>query len=321
MIQIIKDKKLIAKNQREFIQQLKKVCTEKIVCSVGYQGYSQEETVYFSEKYNFWFTSSTGQNRFWNAFTIGKPKDVGSNSINVEINIPFEGINRTIGGVFGHNKNGEVLLLHRGNKINGVTKQQFCKSLRGDPTPVDDDGIEDELFLIGSINSKLLPKQVSNFIGEVLRIKTLFKKGVRGLPNFQNFIYTKEHSGVSKIEKKSLRIIERTHGIIVNALASKLETKGFSIGNDRNMDLYIHKNGRIRSLFEIKTSSSTQDLCSAIGQLLMYSLPINTSIKLYLVLPKKLTNKVEKRLKEYGLDVLYYNWHNNSPTFRNLKTL
>jgi hypothetical protein len=321
MIEIVTDGKLITKYQKQFVQRLKTVCNKKISCNLGFQGDSFTTTVFYSPKSDFWFTAHENDNRYWNAFGVGEPPEGRSTSINVEINFPYEGVNRNIGGAFGHNNKGEVLLLHRG-KIGGgrvgVGKQLFFDNFRGDFATANDDGIDTEFFVIGSINSKHFPQQVSNFIAEVHRIKNLTTEEVTDFSDLLNFKYTDEHSGTSKVKRKTTTTIERTHGIVVNSLASILEDSGHKIGNDRNRDLFIHKRGQIKTLFEIKTSSSTQDLYSAVGQLLIYSIPIKGAVDLFLVLPDKLSKPVAKRLDELGLQIIYYTWDNNEPTFLNL---
>lgn len=321
MIEIVTDRKLITKYQKLFVQKLKTVCNKKISCNLGFQGDSFSSPVFYSPEFDFWFAAYENENRYWNAFGVGEPTEGKNTSISVEINFPYEGINRNIGGAFGHNNKGEVLLLHRG-KIGGgrigVGKQLFFDNLRGDLVTADDDGIDTEFFVIGSINSKLFPSQISNFIIEVQRIKNLVTEKSNDFSALLEYNYTAEHSGTSKIKKISTTIIERTHGIIVNSLAKILEEDGYSIGNDRNRDLFIHKNGKINTLFEIKTSSSTQDLYSAVGQLLIYSIPIKTKVNLCLVLPEKLNKTVENKLEELGLKIIYYNWQKNLPVFKNL---
>lgn len=110
-------------------------------------------------------------------------------------------------------------------------------------------------------------------------------------------------------------VIDRTHGIVVNALARQLESRGQRIGNDRNRDLFIHNKGQIQTLFEVKTSSSTQCLYAAIGQLLLYSIPIPNEVKLVAVLPDKLSKTVTKRFSSLGIDILYYEWNNDEVIF------
>ncbi len=321
MIEIVTEENLISKYQKQFIKQLKIVCNKKIFCKVGFQGGSIPMNIFYSSEFNFWFAEKENYNKYWNAFGFGEePLENRNVSIHIEINFPYESVNRNIGGAFGHKNKGEVLLLHRG-KIGGgrvgVGKQLFFDNFRGDFEIANDEGIDTEFLVIGSLNSKHFPKQVSNFIQEVRRIKNITREETNKFADIKNFKFADEHFGISRV-KRGTTTIERTHGIVVNSLASILKDNRYDIGNDRNRDLFIHKHGRIKTLFEVKTSSSTKDLYSAVGQLLIYSIPIKTAIDLYLVLPGKLSKPVEKRLVELGLQTIYYTWNNNEPIFENL---
>jgi hypothetical protein len=325
MTEIITDEKLITKYQRQFVQQLKGVCDEKIKCNLGYQGESSDElTVFYSNKFNFWFMSQENTNRYWNAFGFGRAQQGRNNSITVEINIPYEGINRNIGGVFGVDKKSDVLVLHRG-KIGGgrvgIGKQLFFDNYRDEPILANDDGIENDFCLIGGLSSKYLPQQVGNFVSEVYRVKNLTEEQVTDFSSLNNFSFTDEATGSKKIQRSGTTVIERTHGIVVNSLARILESKGYEIAKDTNRDLFIHNRGQIKKMFEIKRSSSTHSLYSAVGQLIIYSIPIKNAVDLILVLPDKLNKTVEKRLNELGMQALYYDWNNGEPVFNNLEKL
>jgi hypothetical protein len=82
--------------------------------------------------------------------------------------------------------------------------------------------------------------------------------------------------------------------------------------------LFIYNNNHITTLFEIKTSSSTQNLYAAVGQLLIYSIPIKNNVELVAVLPDKLNNTVEHCLEIHGIKLLYYKWDNDEPIFIDL---
>lgn len=321
MIQIVTDKKLINKYQRQFIKQLKSSCGKKMLCTLGYQGSSEEQDVYYSEKFSFWFSTHRNYNRYWNAFGFGTPSKEKNNSITVEINIPYEGINRNIGAAFGFDNNGEILVLHRG-KIGGgkvgVGKKLFFENFRDNPIIADDEGFENEFCLIGVLGSKRLLRQVGNFISEIHRIKIMSPSQAVDFSKLNNFSFTDEATGRSKVKRSGTKIIERTHGIVVNKLARLIESQGLNVAKDRNRDLFVHKKGKVVKMFEIKTSSSSQDLYSAVGQLLIYSIPIKNPIDLILVVPDKLSESVATRLEELGIQTLYYQMKNEEPIFENL---
>ena len=147
------------------------------------------------------------------------------------------------------------------------------------------DGAREAKFcMVGELDSTHFPRQVANFIFEIHRVKQLIKNPQGEDFNYlNNFQFTQEQSGISEIDKKGKKKIKRTHGIIVNAIAKELEKHDFNVGNDKNRDLFTYRNKKIINLFEIKTSSKTHDLYTGIGQLLIYSIPIENKVNLYLV--------------------------------------
>ncbi len=320
MIEIITDKKIITKYQAVFERKLKSVCKQPINCKLGHLGSSGYNTVYYSTQLDFWFTTHGNNNRYWNGFGIGKPEIGKNTSITAEINPPYEGINRSVGGAFGYDSDGEVLVLHRGQIGGGrvgVGKSLFFDNFRGDFDFVNDGDRETYFCVIGALNSKHFPKQVLNFIQEVARIKSLNIENKSRFIDLINFEFREEYAGRMETSRDKATL-DRTHGIVVNALAKILEQKGLKIGNDSQRDLFTHKNGKIKSLFEFKTSSSTQNLYTGVGQLIIYSIPIKKPVQLILVLPEKLKKEVEIRLSELNIKVLYYNWTNEEIIFKNL---
>ncbi|WAC39350.1 hypothetical protein [Pedobacter sp. SL55] len=322
MIKVIEDAKQIQKLHNLFHEKLDSYCSDKVDCWVGFPGGNFENTVRYSYDLNIWVSILQLENRFWNGFGIGKPVEGANNSLVGEINFPLEGINRRIAGAFAKDSNGNILVLHRG-KIGGgkkgVGKTLFMNEFGGDFIKAIDGEIETEFCLIGDLNSQFFLNQVSFFIQEVYRIKNQLDDSTQ--PSFSyltKFNYTDEHSGVTITERNEPTLIERTHGLVVNALDKKLKSKGFKTANDKNRDLFIHKGKQIKILFEIKTSSATQCLYSAIGQLLIYSIPIKNSVKLVAVLPTKLNKLVAKRFSDIGIEILYYKWNNEKVEFIDL---
>lgn len=325
MLKIVTDKKQISSLHERFHNQLDKYLTEKIQCWVGYPSGSFEDTVKYSSELNVWISNNELENRFWNGFGIGRPIEGRNNSLNGEINFPYEGYNRRIAGVFAIDENGTVLVLHRG-KIGGgkpgIGKNYFIENFRGDSVIASDGNGNNEFCLVGELDSIHFPQQVANFIHEIYRVKHIEIDETKSIiGDLENFKYTEEHFGNTVTERSDPTIIERTHGIVVNALANELEKLNFKIGNDRNRDLFTHNNGKIINLFEIKTTSSTQCLYSAVGQLLIYSIPIKTDVNLIAVLPNKLSDIVERKLLSLNIKTLYYNWKNNEPVFIELASI
>jgi hypothetical protein len=322
MIAVISDKKQITKLHKSFQIVIDKYFDEEINCWVGFPSGNFQDDVRYSADLNLWISVKEIENRYWNGFGIGRPIEGTNNSLVGEINFPYKDLNRRIAGVFAQEENGNILVLHRG-KIGGgrkgVGKKLFTDNFRGGFVKAIDGDRETEFCLVGELHSNLFPKQIAIFINEIYRIKNLEPSS--DFSDLADFSYTDEHFGTSITEKNDPVILERTHGIVVNALASELKGRGLKIGNDRNRDLFIHKRGQIKTLFEIKTSSSTQCLYSAVGQLLLYSIPIKNEIKLIAVLPEKLSKSVTNKFKALGIELLYYDWENDTPKFTKLYDL
>lgn len=325
MINVETDRQKIIKLHKQFHKQLDKFLTVGVTCWVGYPSGSFEDTVMYSPVLNIWLSHGEDDNKFWNGFGVGEPIEGKNNSLNGEINFPKEGNYRRVAGVFADDDNGNILVLHRG-KIGGgkpgIGKKYFTNNFRGDFVTAIDGDRETEFCLVGELNSKHFPRQVSNFINEIYRVKNLEEGETSSdFDNLTDFNYTDEHSGKTVTERNDPIIIERTHGIVVNELAKELQKRKLKIGNDRNRDLFIHSSGQISTLFEIKTSSSTQCLYSAVGQLLIYSIPIKNPVKLIAVLPDKLNRSVTKRFEKLGIDILYFYWEKDKPIFNDIDKL
>lgn len=314
MMKIIKDENEIAKLVQEFRNNFLRISDQKINCTIGYPGGSEQDNVDYSSKYDLWFCGQKLHSRWWNGIGIGKPKTKGSNSVGGEINFSFDGKSKRVGGIFATDENKKIYILHRGKVRLGKRGMEFFSAnFRGENIWAIEDDSEKEFCFVCELNSDLMPQQVSTFIHEIKRIKNLGKRIKIDSKQFEfneikEFSYTKESSGRTISENNKPTIRERTHGIVVNNLAKLLEDKGLKVGNDRNRDLFIYEKGEIKTLFEIKTNSSTQSLSTAIGQLIVYSIPITNVCKLVAVLPEKLNLKVENRLNSLGIKILYYSW-------------
>ncbi len=322
MITIITDEKQIQDLHEEFHRKLDRFLRERINCWVGFPGGNFQDTVRYSSNLDIWISVQKLDTRFWNGFGLGRPTEGSNNSLAGEINFPHKDINRRIAGAFGIEDNGSILVLHRGRiggGKKGIGKTYFTDNFRGDFITAIDGDRETEFCLVGELNSKHFPRQVASFINEIYRVKNLDDgETAADFSDLSDFIYTDEHSGQSVTERNDPVVRERTHGLVVNALAQELRNRNIKIGNDRNRDLFIHSKGKIATLFEIKTNSSTQSLYSAVGQLLLYSIPIGKEVRLIAVLPDKLSKSVIKRFHSLGIDILYYEWSNDEPTFINL---
>ncbi len=323
MIEIISDKEEIKKLNDQFQKLLNNVFKDKIHCWVGYPGGNFERDVLYSEKFNLWKSDhSHKQSKHWNGFGIGRPIENKNNALVGEINFPNGGINRNIAGAFGKQGN-NILILHRGlvgGGTKGLTKDFFKDNFRGEFIEALDDDKVNSFCFISELSSEYFEQNVSNFIYQIDRIKELLKNPLSMIREKEStYSFLKEGFGQSKVEVKNSIIINRTHGIVVNELARKLEELGHRVGNDKNRDLFIFNNNHIESLFEIKTDYSIQNICTALGQLIVYSIPHAHIKNKFLVIPFPLNKALMLKCNELKIKVIIFYWSDNIPIFENLE--
>ena len=99
---------------------------------------------------------------------------------------------------------------------------------------------------------------------------------------------------------------ERAHDWVTNALNRELTDRGLVVRYDRQRDLVVSNKARDILLFEVKSSSSSQDVYTGIGQLMYHGRADDPKTKLVLVVPKPLAGGVEERARRLGFDILTY---------------
>jgi hypothetical protein len=310
MIETLNNPKKIKSAYKRLRAQLLPFFSEKIFCKIGYHGGSFDETVSYSEILDLWYVSWEEDYVIKNLFGTGRPVENGICSMTGQINIPTQTVNRSIAGSFATGPSKEILLLHRGNIGGGkkdIGKHSFLENYRGEVEEVNESGVGTNFCIIGEVDSPMLPQQIRNFIYEISRIKALLSG--HATFDINEYRFSDERGGKYMLgDLKRKKNANRTHYLVVNRLAHILQSYGFQVGSDRNRDLFIHDGKKIRILFEVKSYLSTQNLYSAVGQLLVYSIPIKNKVKLIFVIPDKLDPSVTKKLRSLGIDILYFHW-------------
>lgn len=157
--------------------------------NVGWHGGNIATDVYWLPDQGFWvaFNHDPKSNREWSAFGTMDPSNSKVLSITCEVNIPFQGVNRQIAGVFVRDTDsGKIFIAHSG-KIGGgqkgIGKKLFWQRYKlSDPVNVQfPDLIGSEMALIGAISDDLFLKQLSTFIHEIEKIKSFQEDYSSGL--------------------------------------------------------------------------------------------------------------------------------------------
>jgi hypothetical protein len=326
MLVAIKSKKLITKYQNEFETILSKYLKKEGDYALGHQGDNFEHNVKFNDK--IWWSSfdiddSETSPRFWNGFGLLPFKNTGTQDIVVEINIPHEGINGRVSGIFAKDPiTNDVFILHRGRiggGRKGVGKDSFKEWYRGSWVQVSEDNKKScEAILITSIHSKKAISNIYNFVSQVKQFKdevtgnSLSRQIKQEVPSGSPLTFDPEFSGSKKGKRKSTRFRQEcNHGIIVNALEKWARKKNRKKGkiqtfNTQLIDLGLQINDTLSEIYEVKTNFDRQSIYTGIGQLFFHSIDNPETIK-NLVLPRINDNKVFRNIfKGLNVNIVLY---------------
>lgn len=321
------DSKEVTKLHKIFEQRMKEYQTDQFDVYIGHMGKENKnyDKVFYSEKLNIWWTFKELDNRYWNAFGIGKPISHHNVSIACELNYPYSDLDLRIAGLFVKNKD-QFLLVHSG-KIGGgrkgIGKNLFLNNYTNDYLQVDVNGDIKNYAAIASFDSTRFAKQVSNFVKEVNRIKSInpFISSSKIIPGIKTN-FNAEFSGIKKIKKSTESEMVCDHGLVVNKLKELLTQKNINAANDVNRDLYILKdNNIIKTVFEIKTDLELQSIYKAIGQLLLNSVFLPYEVKKVIVIPEGIEKRMIESLNKLQIDSLEYNWVNEDVFFIKLDNI
>lgn len=318
MLKVIEERKKIKKAQKDFETAMGEWSERKGTITIGGKGFHGPREVSWSERLGIWWTTYPLNNRYENAFGVEEPKwrTRYGHSIPCVVDVPFEGINRRIGGAFVVDRDDKVYLMHRGRiggGRSGIGKNLFVGNFRGEWKNVHDGDVLSNLALIGELNSPRFAYQIAHFVYEVQRMKgeaSETKPDSQLPPTFTEEFSGKREYSIGKVEA------ECDHGIVVSNLERQLRSMGLVAGNRRPMDLYVlDPNGRIRVLFEIKTDSASTSCYEAVGQLFFYTAKLAAKPLLVAVFPDSLDRQCIDVFKEIGLQSLTYRWVKDEPSF------
>ncbi len=303
-----------------------KADTQAFDRKIGYHGGYVEHKIYWHDRLGFWclFDPEYVETRYWCCFGTVDPEDEPMLSITVEINSPYEGVNRRIGGVFVRDEEGRVYVAHSG-KVGGgrprIGKKAFWEFYGDEQSEAVEwpDGQESQVIVIGHIDGEHLPSHVARFVYEVERFKAAATRG-EAAPRRERLrrIFTPEFEGTRRGYTPSGEIEARCdHGAVVNGLHEALKEAGHEAVNDRR-DLYIVADGTVTHLFEVKVDLSTTSLYQGVGQLMLHGAARDSTPRRILVLPGRPARATRRALDGLGIAVLVFEWEEGRPVFPRL---
>ena len=181
MYRILEKKFDLRQSNDQFSDAFQNLKYELAGTKIGFPGGTHSADVLWFEDVKLWthfgYPPSLKKNadRYWNVFGLGYPSAPAR--ILCEINSPFEGIRRDIGGACAVNEQGDLAILHRGIfRSAGMNKMLFWDNYRGKTIAVYDGSRFPTLAQVLIIGSKEFFSDLHSFVLEVYRIKDLAGK-------------------------------------------------------------------------------------------------------------------------------------------------
>lgn len=320
MFKVVGDVQRVKDGERRFLKTLSRMTTKSVRCRAGYRGGNMPIIANWSDRLGIWFASQTfrEEERYWNAFGTTEPVR-GNNTITCEINFPIRRANRLVGGVLIEDDAGQVHVAHRGHiggGREGIGRSLFFREFMGEKvTVLDDDDEETTMGLVCDLASPRLADQVALFVHEVKRIKKFAGKTgttVRSRQPAKANAFREEPEERRGYRIQGWRHPSADHGLVVNALAKKLEALGHPVRNDSRRDLLVvGPRSAVKCLFEVKSGGALSDVYQAVGQLLYHSVRERRRPLLALVSPA-LKSEVAHALHRLGLRLVSYSFDGDS---------
>ncbi len=284
-----------------------------------------------------WATGKNKPDKLRNYFVFGRPGADNLVHIAVQINFPAATYNKTLAGVFVEDEEGKLYIAHRG-KLTGAggafkilqvldrLPKCILATEEGEPLRLaligclEDSALVDDLFMFAEQCREVVghlaterewKKQSRDHHGSPAKSE---KKGKAKLsPEIARVMrlseYFDEFAGESirRAVPSGTRVVR--HGSIVAALAKSLEGTGYG-RKSMAIDLAVIAEEYI-DLYEVKTSTSTTNIYTGLGQLLIHGEAIKGLIPLpvrrHLVLPAHPRPSLGVPVVEtYGINIITY---------------
>jgi hypothetical protein len=175
-LEVVEDAGEIRSAMKQVSAAFAKAATMSTSHAIGFHGGTVSPKVHWVAPLGLWAFFEKLENRFWNAFGLERPNGEGSLSITVEINQPFAGVDRKVGGAFAKDPaTGVLYMLHRGRiggGQKGIGADLFWRRFRGGIS-LRERGRDDpsRVVVVGKVGTPEFLREVAAFVHEVGRIK------------------------------------------------------------------------------------------------------------------------------------------------------
>src|SRR5579871_457592 len=285
MFTLLESKHDIARAQRRLESTIRRNFAKIAIKNIGYPGGIRRDARLHTDG-QYWFETHDrrrGKNeRRLNWFGYLR---AGSNvDITVEVNPPYEGINKRTGGFYAKDSDsGKVYLCHSGRLGGGKKGVGMNAFLAWSNPPLvdvfDSTGKSRRGVLVLPVADTGAIRSVARYIDEIANFKIARDRGetktaeAREVQRVFREVYP-EGRGRRKGQRASEIDYISRHGDVVDALRAwcKANSKvdGKRLVKNAFFDLGVSSGRRLAEVYEVKTSSKRSNIYTAIGQLLVH---------------------------------------------------
>lgn len=345
--QTVTDISEIAALNLQLAGQLSRVFKHQEIREITYPANHFTSTVYFERPNGTGVRAWSPDQRngkLLNFMLVGEPGVSTWMQIAVQLNFPAKNYERRLAGAFVRDATGALFIAHRGKLTKGragLPKDKVFREFASRVIQAEDGALTSRLILIGGLDDKNLADRLWSFAEEAREVATRLgaelhgsteadgkkqkqgepatKKAVqattplpgaggsRQLPKLRS--YFDEYSGKGHYKGHGGGVRTVQHGDIVRALEAHLSSYG-ETQKSQAIDLAVLASDKV-DLFEVKTSSSTTDIYTAVGQLVIHGGSVSDRLKMpvhrFLVLPQNPSAEHAKQIKlAAGLNIVTF---------------
>jgi hypothetical protein len=321
MFILLESKRDIALAQSRLKSTIRRDFTKTVMKDIGYPGGIRRDARLHTDG-KYWFETHDrrrGKNeRRLNWF--GYLRAGSSVNITVEVNPPYDGINKMTGGFFVKDSDsGKVYLFHSGRVGGGKKGVGMTAFLAWSNPPLenvfDSAGNSRRGVLVMPIAGSGATRSLTRYIDEIANFKIARDHGeIETAEARENQRLFREVYAEGRGRRKGHRASEidylSRHGDVVDALRAWCEANSRVTGNrlvkNAFFDLGVSSGPTLAEVYEVKTSTKRSNIYAAIGQLLVHGNA--ASCKRTMVLPAKehIANDLMGALKRLNIKLLRF---------------
>lgn len=298
--------------------------------TIGDRSGAISRNLFIREDLGIWMAPSAVVERgyVWMPFGVLPIQPSKNLSVVVQINRVGTPDGHPVAGTLAADPSGAQWICHSGGVGGGrpgIGKRAFLAWSGIETVPVTTpNGGSRRVIPLGRVGDPNLPHDIAAFVKQVAAFKAgrrapARRRGTRKPPPGLAAV-TREPDQSTTVEGRRGYEMHRLHGTLCNCLIDAIASVRKDIGNDRARDLFVGKPQRPEIQFEIKPSSDTQSVYTAIGQLMLHGTQTPARRRV-IVLPDPVKPPLRGSFRKLGIELVTFSVTRGQVRFRGLDTL